>query len=124
MTKKERLDNLEANLNFMSKCMAQMLEQQKKQLEEVEPIEEVEPPMEELARIIVNKINDKMEHEKIDRNDIIKIIESFNFKRIDTTRLGANCWNAIFVNEANKSIVKFIIDLELNSVKGYVLYQW
>lgn len=131
MTKSERLDKIEANLNFMAKCMEQLLEQQKKQLEEQTTIEEVEvePQLEEpidiksMVENYASKITDKMQREKLTRDKVIELIEKFGgLKHIDITRCGSDSWYIIFVNEHTHNIVKYTIDLELNSCKAYLLY--
>lgn len=130
MTKKERLDSLEANMNFMAKCMAQLIEQQQKQLEE-QTIEEVEdePQLEEpidIKSMIENyasKITDKMNREKLTRDKVIELIENLGgFKKIDCHRFGSDCWGVYFILEPTNNVVKFRIDLELNSCKAYLLY--
>ena len=133
MTKKERLDSLEANMNFMAKCMEQLLEQQKKQLEEQQTIEEVEaepqPQLEEpidvksMVENYASKITDKMNREKLTRDKVIELIENLGgFKKIDCHRFGSDCWGVYFILEPTNNVVKFRIDLELNSCKAYLLY--
>lgn len=132
MTKKERLDSLEANLNFMAKCMEQLMEQQKKQqLEEQTQIKEAEqqPQLEEpidIKSMIENyasKITDKMNREKLTRDKVIELIENLGgFKKIDCHRFGSDCWGVYFILEPTNNVVKFRIDLELNSCKAYLLY--
>ena len=128
-TKKERLDRIENHLNFMAKCMEAMQKQQMKQLEEQQTIEEVEtePQLEEpIKDMVVNlsrKINDKMQNEKLERNKVIELIENLGgLKHIDIIRCGSDSWYAIFVQEHNHNIVRFTIDLELNSCKANILY--
>lgn len=130
MTKKERLDSLEANLNFMAQCMEQLLEQQKKQIEQttIEEVE-VEPQLEEpidIKSMIENyasKITDKMQREKLTRDKVIELIENLGgFKKIDCHRFGENAWGVYFILEPTNNVVKFRIDLELNSCKAYLLY--
>lgn len=129
MTKKERLDSLEANMNFMAKCMEQLLEQQKKQLEQQQKQVEVEPQLEEpidIKSMIENyasKITDKMNREKLTRDKVIELIENLGgFKKIDCHRFGENAWGIYFILEPTNNVVKFRIDLELNSCKVYLLY--
>lgn len=131
MTKKERLDSLEANMNFMAKCMEQLLEQQKKQQLEQQTIEEAEqqPQLEEpidIKSMIENyasKITEKMNREKLTRDKIIELIENLGgFKKIDCHRFGENAWGVYFILEPTNNVVKFRIDLELNSCRGYLLY--
>lgn len=130
MTKSERLDNIEANLNFMAKCMEQLLEQQQKQIEE-QTIEDVEaePQLEEpidIKSMIENyasKITDKMNREKLTRDKVIELIENLGgFKKIDCHRFGENAWEIYFILEPTNNVIKFRIDLELNSCKAYLLY--
>lgn len=130
MTKNERLDQLEANLNIMAKCMEQLLEQQKKQIEQT-TIEEVEakPQLEEPINIksmienYASKITDKMNREKLTRDKVIELIENLGgFKKIDCHRFGSDCWGVYFILEPTNNVVKFRIDLELNSCKAYLLY--
>lgn len=122
MTKKERLDSLEANMNFMAKCMEQLLEQQKKQLEEQPQLEEpinIKSMIENYA----SKITDKMNREKLTRDKIVELIENLGgFKKIDCHRFGSDCWGVYFILEPTNNVVKFRIDLELNSCKAYLLY--
>lgn len=122
MTKKERLDSLEANLNFMAKCMEQLLEQQQKQIEQQPQLEE---PIDIKSMIenYASKITDKMNREKLTRDKVIELIENLNnFKKIDCHRFGENAWGIYFILEPTNNVVKFRIDLELNSCKAYLLY--
>lgn len=124
MTKNERLDQLEANLNFMAKCMEQLLEQQQQQLEE-EQQPQLEQPIDIKGMIenYANKITDKMNREKLTRDKVIELIENLgSFKKIDCHRFGSDCWGVYFILEPTNNVVKFRIDLELNSCKAYVLY--
>lgn len=122
MTKNERLDQLEANLNFMAECMEQLLEQQKKQIE-VEPQLEEPIDIKSMIENYASKITDKMNREKLTRDKVIELIENLgNFKKIDCHRFGSDCWGVYFILEPTNNVVKFRIDLELNSCKAYLLY--
>lgn len=128
MTKSERLDKIEANLNFMAECMEQLLEQQQQQLEEQTTIEEAEAEQLEIdvKSMIENyarKITEKMNREKLTRDKVIELIENLGgFKKIDCHRFGSDCWGVYFILEPTNNVVKFRIDLELNSCKAYLLY--
>ena len=131
MTKNERLDRIENHLNFMAKCMEAMQKQQMKQLEEQQTIEEVEtePQLDETIDIkdmvenYASKITDKMNREKLTRDKVVELIENLGgFKKIDCHRFGENAWGVYFILEPTNNVVKFRIDLELNSCKAYVLY--
>ena len=131
MTKSERLDRIENHLNLMAKCMEAMQRQQMKQLEEQQTIEEVEtePQLDETIDIkdmvenYASKITDKMNREKLTRDKVVELIENLGgFKKIDCHRFGENAWGVYFILEPTNNVVKFRIDLELNSCKAYVLY--
>lgn len=122
MTKKERLDQLEANLNFMAKCMEQLLEQQQKQIEQQPQLEEL-IDIKDMIENYARKITDKMNREKLTRDKVIELIENLGgFTKIDCHRFGSDCWGVYFILEPTNNVVKFRIDLELNDCKGYVLY--
>ena len=125
MTKNERLDRIENHLNFMAKCMEAMQEQQK----QLEVETQQEPQLDETIDIkdmvenYASKITDKMNREKLTRDKIIELIENLGgFKKIDCHRFGENAWGVYFILEPTNNVVKFRIDLELNSCKAYVLY--
>ena len=125
MTKNERLDRIENHLNFMAKCMEAMQEQQK----QLEAEAQQEPQLDETIDIkdmvenYASKITDKMNREKLTRDKIIELIENLGgFKKIDCHRFGENAWGVYFILEPTNNVVKFRIDLELNSCKAYVLY--
>lgn len=123
MTKKERLDSLEANLNFMSEIMAQLMEQQKKQLEVKQPEQEQPIDVKSMIENYASKITDKMNREKLTRDKVVELIENLGgFKRIDSHRFGSDAWGVYFILEPTNNVVKFRIDLELNSCKAYLLY--
>ena len=125
MTKNERLDRIENHLNFMAKCMEAMQEQQK----QLEVETQQEPQLDETIDIkdmvenYASKITDKMNREKLTRDKVVELIENLGgFKKIDCHRFGENAWGVYFILEPTNNVVKFRIDLELNSCKAYVLY--
>lgn len=128
MTKKERLDSLEANLNFMSEIMAQLMEQQKKQLEEeqkqVEAIEE--PTNEGLTKSIVesyaNKITNLMENKDLKIDDVIELITKCNLTLIDKLRIANQRYRLYFIEPTYHNVIGFTIDTELKWIKATLLY--
>ena len=127
MTKKERLDSLEANLNFMAKCMEQLMEQQKEQLEEEQQqqkqIVEEEPTIEVKVNNMANKISEVMEENKsLQLNDIIELIQSYGLTKVDSLRIADKRHRLYFIEPINHNIIGFTIDTELRWAKATLLY--
>lgn len=126
MTKKERLDSLEANLSIMSEVMAQLMEQQKKQLEEEQQQQkqiEVEPTIEVKVNNMANKISEIMEENKsLQLNDIIELIQSYGLTKVDSLRIADKRHRLYFIEPINHNIIGFTIDTELRWAKATLLY--
>lgn len=126
MTKKERLDSLEANLSIMSEVMAQLMEQQKKQLEEEQQQQkqiEVEPTIEVKVNNMANKISEVMEENKsLQLNDIIELIQSYGLTKVDSLRIADQRHRLYFIEPINHNIIGFTVDTELKWIKATLLY--
>lgn len=121
MTKSERLDQLEANLNMLSEIMQTMIEQQQKQIVEV-----VEPTNEGLTKEIVenyaNKITNLMENKDLKIDDVIELITKCNLTLIDKLRIADQRYRAYFIEPTYHNVVGFTIDTELKWIKATLLY--